>query len=108
MRISRISCVLTTTFTILLYSLEPAGAASGTAIYATANCFVFQTDQGATLFERSGGDGVAEGQKVSGPLDEFGYQELTDEAGKEVMVGWVQDFEVKDDSAIEDFKKNCR
>ena len=108
MKIRFLGYVSAAAFAMTVALAGQAGAASGTVIYAKANCFVFQTDQGATLVERSGGDGAQEGQNVSGPLDEFGYQELSDESGKQVLVGWVQNYGVKDDAEIEDFKKSCR
>ena len=86
----------------------PAAAAEGTTVYATANCFVFETSEGLTLFERSGGAGAQEGQVVKGGLNDFGYQELKDAQGRDLLVGWVQNYGVTDQAEVEDFKKTCR
>ena len=87
----------------------PAWAGEGTTRYATTNCYVFNTGQGATLFERSGGGEAKLEQRVSGVLDDFGYQELKDAlTGEDLMVGWVQNHGVTDEVEIAAFKKNCR
>ena len=86
----------------------PAFAAEGTTVYAAPNCYVFETTAGFTLFERSGGGEATLGQAVSGVLDDFGYQELKDAAGRDLMVGWIQNHSVKDEAEVEDFKKVCR
>jgi hypothetical protein len=85
-----------------------AAADKGKIIYAAGNCFVIQTDKGATLFERSGGKEPGVDVMVSGVLSDFGYQQLHDSSGKELMVGFVQEYAVKKDKNIASFKKSCR
>lgn len=85
-----------------------AAADKGVVVYGQGNCFVFKTDKGYTLFERSGGDGPKVDQVVKGTLHDFGYQQLYDRRGKELVVGFVQDFGVKPDSEVQAFKSTCR
>ena len=47
-------------------------------------------------------------ETVSGVLNDFGYQQLHDASGKELMVGFIQYFGVKKDTTIGSFKKSCR
>jgi hypothetical protein len=93
---------------VAFYSLAASAADTGKITYAKGNCFVIQTAKGATLFERSGGKSPAVDDTVSGVLNDFGYQQLHDASGKELMVGFVQYFGVKKDPTIESFKKSCR
>lgn len=93
---------------ICLLIANSASAASGTTVYASGNCYIFLTDEGHTLFERSGGKEAQKDQKVKGELHEFGYQELSDEQGNEFLVGWVQNYGVKDEAEIKAFKESCR
>ncbi len=81
---------------------------TGTISYASGNCFVIKTTNGVTLFERSGGKFPAVGQKVTGTLDDFGYQQLRDGDKKNLMVGFVQEYGVRKDRKIVAFKKACR
>lgn len=106
MNVKIFCCVLATVFCAL--GVSRATAQTGTALYAITNCYIFQTSDGMTLFERSGGDGVKEGDKVFGTLDDYGYQSLKNSAGKEVLVGFVQDLGITDPKMVEEFKKNCR
>ena len=88
--------------------VQTAAAQTGTTLYAVTNCYVFETSDGLTLFERSGGDGVKVGEKVVGTLDDYGYQSLKNSSGKEVLVGFVQDLGITDPKMVAEFKKNCR
>ena len=81
---------------------------SGEVVYSAGNCFILQTKKGATLFERSGGQSPKVGQPVRGVLHDFGYQQLYDGKGKELMVGFVQEFGVKKEASLAAFKKSCR
>ena len=89
-------------------SLTALAAESGKIIYGTGNCFIIETGKGSTLFERSGGQSPKPGETVSGVLDDFGYQQLYDTGGKELMVGFVQEYGVKKPESMEAFKKSCR
>ena len=93
---------------LVLGSAAADAAGSGKVTYAKSNCFVIQTSKGVTLFERSGGKLPKVGDAVAGVLDDFGYQQLRDASGKDLMVGFVQEYGVKKDKNIEDFKKSCR
>lgn len=93
---------------VACYSVAASAADTGKIIYAKGNCFVIETAKGATLFERSGGGSPAVDQAVSGVLNDFGYQQLHDASGKELMVGFVQYFGVKKEPTVESFKKSCR
>jgi len=93
---------------LILCSTAADAATSGKVIYAKSNCFVIQTANGATLFERSGGALPKVDDTVAGVLDDFGYQQLRDASGKDLMVGFVQEYGVKKDKNIENFKKSCR
>lgn len=94
---------------LLALAANAANAAdTGKITYAKGNCFIIQTAKGVTLFERSGGRQPKVDDAVAGVLHDFGYQELRDAAGKDVMVGFVQEYAVKKDKNIEDFKKSCR
>jgi len=90
------------------WPIAAAAADTGKIIYATGNCFVIQTDKGATLFERSGGQSPKVDAAVNGVLSDFGYQQLHDAAGKELMVGFVQEYAVTKEKNIAAFKKSCR
>lgn len=83
-------------------------AEKGKITYAAGNCFIIQTERGATLFERSGGQSPKVDQDVAGVLHDFGYQQLQDGSGKDLMVGFVQEYAVKKEKNIGDFKKACR
>ena len=93
---------------VYILGVDPVSAATGTTVYATGNCYIFLTEAGHTLFERSGGQEAKNDQKVKGELHEFGYQELSDEQGNELLVGWVQNYGVKDEAEVKAFKKSCR
>jgi hypothetical protein len=90
------------------YPATAQAADKGQIIYAAGNCFIIQTEKGATLFERSGGRSPKVNDAVAGVLNDFGYQQLHDASGKELMVGFVQEHGVKKDQNIESFKKSCR
>lgn len=92
----------------LIWPVAAFAADKGKIIYAAGNCFVFQTENGATLFERSGGKSPEVDAAVSGVLSDFGYQQLYDASGKELMVGFVQEYSVKKEQNIAAFKKSCR
>ena len=81
---------------------------TGVTIYARTNCFIFKAADGNTLFERSGGGSATINQTVRGVLDDFGYQQIKDASGRELMVGFVDNFGVTDQVEIDNFKKNCR
>ena len=83
-------------------------AEAGKVVYSVGNCFIIQTNKGATLFERSGGQTPKVGQAASGVLHDFGYQQLYDGKGKELMVGFVQEYGVKKEKSLQAFKKSCR
>lgn len=83
-------------------------ADSGKIVYGVGNCFVIETSKGFTLFERSGGQLPKVNQVTRGTLDDFGYQQLYDGAGRELMLGFVQDFGVTDEQTVSAFKKSCR
>lgn len=93
---------------LLSWPIAASAADKGKIIYAAGNCFVIQTANGVTLFERSGGKSPAVDAAVSGVLSDFGYQQLRDSAGKELMVGFVQEYGVKKEQNIASFKKSCR
>jgi len=93
---------------LLSWPIAANAADKGKIIYAVGNCFVIQTDNGVTLFERSGGKSPKVDAAVSGVLSDFGYQQLHDAAGKELMVGFVQEYGVKKEKNVADFKKSCR
>ncbi len=93
---------------MILIGSGSASAVEGTTVHAAPNCYVFETATGFALFERSGGGEATLGQAVSGVLDDFGYQELKDAAGQDLMVGWIQNHSVKDEAEVETFKKVCR
>lgn len=88
--------------------LAAFAADSGKIIYGKGNCFVIETGKGKTLFERSGGLFPKEGDAIKGEMSDFGYQQLYDSGGKEVMVGFVQEYSVKTTENVEAFKKSCR
>jgi hypothetical protein len=88
--------------------LAALAADSGKIVYGTGNCFIIETAKGNTLFERSGGQSPKSGDTIGGVLHDFGYQQLYDAGGKELMVGFVQEFGVKKTDSIEVFKKSCR
>lgn len=92
----------------LAVSRAALAANAGTIIYAAGNCFVIKTEKGVTLFERSGGVTAKLEQKVRGVLDDFGYQQLRDTHGKDLMVGFVQEYGVTKEANIAAFKKVCR
>ena len=93
---------------VLSWPIAAIAADKGKVIYAAGNCFVIQSDAGAVLFERSGGKSPGVDAMVSGAMSDFGYQQLHDAAGKELMVGFVQEFGVKKEKNIAAFKKSCR
>jgi hypothetical protein len=93
---------------LVLCTAAANAADTGKITYAKSNCFIIQTAKGVTLFERSGGKLPKVDDAVSGVLHDFGYQELRDASGKDLMVGFVQEYGVKKDKNIEDFKKSCR
>lgn len=93
---------------LMSWPIAASAADKGKIIYAAGNCFVIQTDNGVTLFERSGGKSPAVDATVSGVLSDFGYQQLSDAAGKDLMVGFVQEYGVKKEKNIASFKKSCR
>jgi hypothetical protein len=93
---------------LLSWPIAASAADKGKIIYAAGNCFVIQTDDGVALFERSGGKSPEVDTAVSGVLSDFGYQQLYNAAGKELMVGFVQEYGVKKEKNIADFKKSCR
>ncbi|MPY75800.1 MAG: hypothetical protein GEU87_16235 [Alphaproteobacteria bacterium] len=89
-------------------SFAAQAADSGKIIYGAGNCFVIETGNGSTLFERSGGQAPKPGETVTGVLSDFGYQQLFDTGGKALMVGFVQEYAVKKAANIDAFKKSCR
>lgn len=105
---SRFGCLWFMAAILAAYSVAAHAADRGTVIYAAGNCYVIQTDNGATLFERSGGRSASVDQAVKGVLHDFGYQQLYDASGKELMLGFVQDHGTKKEASIESFKKSCR
>lgn len=88
--------------------LAAQAADKGKIIYGVGNCFIIETGKGKTLFERSGGELPKPGETASGELHDFGYQQLYDAKGKELMVGFVQEYDVQKPENIESFKKSCR
>jgi hypothetical protein len=88
--------------------LAAQAADPGKIIYGVGNCFIIETSNGNTLFERSGGQLPKAGATLSGVLHDFGYQQLYDAGGKELMVGFVQEYGVKKAENMEAFKKSCR
>jgi len=102
-------CTLGLASAFLVVCAAAAEAAdTGKITYAKGNCFIIQTVMGVTLYERSGGKYPKVDDAVAGVLHDFGYQELRDASGKDLMVGFVQEYGVKKDKNIEDFKKSCR
>jgi hypothetical protein len=102
-----------TAFAILVFvavcaPLAAQAADSGKIVYGVGNCFIIETKTGNTLFERSGGQLPKPGVALSGVLHDFGYQQLYDAGGKELMVGFVQEYDVKKAENIAAFKKSCR
>ncbi|MGH6620062.1 MAG: hypothetical protein ACREF6_11005 [Alphaproteobacteria bacterium] len=95
-------------FAVASISFAAQAADSGKIIYGAGNCFVIETGDGSTLFERSGGQAPKPGETVSGVLNDFGYQQLFDTGGKALMVGFVQEYAVKKAANIDAFKKSCR
>ena len=89
-------------------SFSAQAADSGKIIYGAGNCFVIETGKGSTLFERSGGQAPKPGETVTGVLHDFGYQQLFDAGGKELMVGFVQEYAVTQAANVDAFKKSCR
>jgi len=104
----RLRLVLFMLATFCAAPLTALAANTGTITYATGNCFVIRTANGVALFERSGGGLGKLDQKVKGVLDDFGYQQLRDVSGKDLMVGFVQEYGVKKEDKISAFKKSCR
>ena len=92
----------------LTFICSSAHAGEGVTVYATPNCYIFETKTGFVLFERSGGQGPEEGQTVVGTLDDYGFQELKDTNGRDIIVGWITNHGVSDEAEIADFKKVCR
>jgi hypothetical protein len=88
--------------------LAAQAADTGKITYGVGNCFIIETSKGSTLFERSGGKLPKAGETLSGVLSDFGYQQLYDASGKELMVGFVQEYAVKKSENVEAFKKSCR
>lgn len=101
----RLTCVAVLAAAV---SLAAEAADSGKIVYGAGNCFVIETGKGNTLFERSGGRAPAPGETVKGVLHDFGYQQLFDAGGKELMVGFVQEYAVQKTDNIDAFKKSCR
>jgi hypothetical protein len=93
---------------LILASATAGAADTGKITYAKGNCFVIQTAKGVTLFERSGGKYPKTDDTVAGVLDDFGYQQLRDPSGSDLMVGFVQEYGVTKEKNIEKFKKFCR
>ena len=104
-RLGNLSCIAAVA---LAWPVAVMAAEKGKITYAAGNCFVIHTERGATLFERSGGQSPKVDQNVSGVLHDFGYQQLLDASGNELMVGFVQEYAVKKDKSIEDFRRSCR
>lgn len=105
---SRLSAYILLLLFVACYPGMASAADTGKVIYGVGNCFIIQTDKGAILFERSGGQTPKVGQAARGVLDDFGYQQLYDGKGKELMVGFVQEFGVKKEKTVQAFKKSCR
>ena len=95
-------------FVVLCAPLAAHAADKGKIVYGVSNCFVIETSKGNTLFERSGGQLPKPGDTATGVLHDFGYQQLYDANGKDLMVGYVQDYGVRKGEDIEAFKKSCR
>jgi hypothetical protein len=95
-------------FAAAAISFAAEAADSGKVIYGAGNCFVIETGKGSTLFERSGGQTPKPGETVTGVLHDFGYQQLFDAGGKELMVGFVQEYAVTKAANVDAFKKSCR
>lgn len=87
---------------------EAVIAASGVISYAFGNCFVIETEKGLTLFERSGGASPGVGVRVKGTLHDYGYQQIYDPAGSELLVGYVQYWGVGKGAELASFKQDCR
>lgn len=94
---------------LLLALMTKTGfAATGTITYAAGNCFVIETEKGFTLFERSGGASPEVGVRVTGILHDYGYQQIYDQAGNELLVGYVQYWGVGKGAELDSFKQECR
>jgi hypothetical protein len=89
-------------------SAAEVAADSGKITYGAGNCFIIETGKGSTLFERSGGQAPKAGETVTGVLHDFGYQQIFDAGGKELMVGFVQEYAVTKAASVDAFKKSCR
>lgn len=105
--------IRTRLFAILGFAAAGVSAAAlaadaGKITYGAGNCFVIETGKGSTLFERSGGKSPKLGETVSGVLHDFGYQQIFDAGGKELMVGFVQEYAVTKAASVDAFKKSCR
>ncbi|MCP5017699.1 MAG: hypothetical protein GY938_20870 [Ketobacter sp.] len=83
-------------------------ADSGVISYVNGNCFVMATEKGLTLFERSGGAFPEVGIRVKGTLHDYGYQQIYDLVGNELLVGYVQYWGVDKGAELISFKKECR
>ena len=100
---------LTWVFALCLATAAAAASAeTGVVSYAEGNCFVLDSDEGHTLFERSGGGNPEVGTPVKGSLHDFGYKQLYDESGNELFVGYIQYWGVRDSETLESFKRDCR
>lgn len=107
-KVARTLCALGLLLATAPQSAVQAASVEATTVYAAPNCYIFRTASGHSLFERSGGEELAEGQEVKGALEDFGYQEVYGSDGAELMVGWIQDFGITDEAALDKFKKVCR
>jgi hypothetical protein len=85
-----------------------ASADSAVVSYAKGNCFVLDSGEGHTLYERSGGGHPEVGTTVTGDLHDYGYKQLYDASGKELFVGYIQYWGVRDSETLESFKRDCR
>ena len=83
-------------------------ADTGVITYAVGNCFVIKTENGLTLIERSGGASPEVGKQVKGNLYDYGYQQIYDQAGNELFIGYVQYWGVSKGTALASFKQECR
>lgn len=93
---------------LILWPAAAVAADRGVVVYGVGNCFIIKTKKGHTLFERSGGGAPKVDQRVKGELSDFGYHQLYDTKGKELLVGFVQNFGVKKESELASFRKTCR
>ena len=61
-----------------------------------------------STFERSGGASPEVGKRVKGVLYDYGYQQIYDQAGNELFVGYIQYWGVGNGAELASFKQECR